>query len=104
MTSDKYASMNLGDFIKSEREKKGLLMRELAALVDVDTSMISKVENSYRIPTKEQVEKMAKALELDTWSLLNIWYAEKIYQEIKDEKNAIEILNIVEQMVKKELI
>lgn len=100
MTSSKYASMNLGDYIKSEREKKGLLMRELAAHIDVDTSMISKVENGYRIPTKEQVEKMAKALELDAWNLLNLWYAEKIYQEIKDEENAGEILKIIEKRLK----
>lgn len=92
--------MNLGDYIKSEREKKGLLMRELAALVDVDTSMISKVENGYRIPTKEQVEKIAKALELDTWSLINLWYSEKIYQEIRDEENACEILKIIENRLK----
>lgn len=99
MTSSKYASMNLGNYIKSEREKKGLLMRELAALVDVDTSMISKVENGYRIPTKEQVEKMAKALNLDYKYLLHIWYADKILQEIQSEDNALEIVKLVEKRI-----
>lgn len=34
------------------KEKKELLMRQLASIVDVDTSMISKIENRYRSPKK----------------------------------------------------
>lgn len=44
--------MQLGELIKKEREKRGLLMRQLASLIDVDTSLISKIENGNRSPTK----------------------------------------------------
>lgn len=93
-------ALSLGDLIKSEREKKGLLMRELASLIEVDTSMISKIENGYRSPTKEQIIKIASALKLDLKSLLSAWYAEKIYQEIKDEDEALNILKLVEKRLR----
>ncbi|WP_378185894.1 helix-turn-helix domain-containing protein [Aquimarina sp. W85] len=92
--------MNLGSLIKNEREKKDLLMRQLASLVDVDTSMISKIENGYRSPTKEQINKIASALGIDNKMLLSIWYAEKIYEDIKDEDDALDILKLAEKKVK----
>ncbi len=92
--------MDLGSLIKNEREKKDLLMRQLASIIDVDTSMISKIENGYRNPTKEQINKIASALEIDNKMLLSTWYAEKIYQDIRDEDKALEILKLVEKRIK----
>ena len=92
--------MNLGSLIKNEREKKELLMRQLASIIDVDTSMISKIENGYRNPTKEQINKIASALEIDNKMLLSMWYAEKIYQEIKNEDKALDILKLAEEKIK----
>ena len=92
--------LSLGNYIKTNREKKKLLMRQLASLVDVDTSMISKIENGYRTPTKGQINKISSALEIDNKLLLSMWYAEKIYQEIKDENEALNILKLAAEKVK----
>lgn len=75
-------------------------MRQLASLIDVDTSLISKIENGNRSPTKQQIKKIALILNVDIKILMSNWYAEKLYQEIKDEDEALRILKLAEQVIK----
>lgn len=90
----------LSELIKSNRERKGLLLREVASKIEVDTALISKIENNDRKPTREQLENLSKTLEIDFDRLLILWYAEKIFEEIKNEANAPEILKIVLRKIK----
>ncbi len=95
--------MQLSELLKFKREKKQLLMREVASLVAVDTAIISKVEKGERRPTKEQLLKYATALDIDYNKLLTLWYSEKIYQEIKEEPLAISILKTAKKRIKQDL-
>lgn len=47
-----------GEIIKTERESKGLLLRQVASAVDIDQAIISKFERGERKPSKEQVENL----------------------------------------------
>ncbi len=91
---------SLGSLIRNKREEKKLLMRELASKIDVDTSMISKIENGYRSPTKEQLDKIASVLNINNEQLINIWFAERIYNDLKEQSNSLDILKIVEERIK----
>lgn len=84
--------MMLSELIKSKRESKGLLLREVAYKVDVDTALISKIEKGDRKPTREQVERLALALDIDYNKLLTLWLSEKVYEDVKGEELAIEAL------------
>ncbi|GER58133.1 transcriptional regulator [Patiriisocius marinus] len=95
--------MQLSELLKQKREKKQLLMREVASLVDVDTAIISKIEKGDRRPTKEQLLKYATALDIDYNKLLTLWYSDKIYHEIKEESLALKILKVAEKRIKQEL-
>ncbi|WP_282143595.1 helix-turn-helix domain-containing protein [Cellulophaga baltica] len=90
----------LSEVLKSKRESRGLLLRELASKINVDTALISKIENDDRRPTKEQLKKLSKALEINFMTLSTLWYAEKIYEEIKNEKNIDDILKEIKKKVK----
>ncbi|MBD0776849.1 helix-turn-helix transcriptional regulator [Maribacter sp. ANRC-HE7] len=90
----------LSEVLKSKRESRGLLLRELASKINVDTALISKIENDDRRPTKEQLKKLSKALEIEFMTLSTLWYAEKIYEEIKNEKNVDDILKEIKKKVK----
>ena len=43
-----------GDIIKIEREKKGLLLRQVASALEIDQAIVSKFERGERKPSKEQ--------------------------------------------------
>ena len=102
MTSHKANIMYLGKRIKELREEKGLLQRQLAANLEIDTPMYSKIERGERKAKKEQVAKLAKLLEVDKNELLTLWLAGQVYELIKkDEKLAIQALDMVKQNLKK---
>lgn len=90
--------MKLGDYLKEEREKKGLLMRQLGSLIDVDTSLISKIEKGERIPTLEQVSKLSNVLNINEKELKSYWLSEKIFSLLPNDKDvfekAIELVNV----------
>lgn len=51
--------MLLGDKIKELREEHGVLQRQLAALLEIDTPMFSKIERGDRYAKRRQVIQLA---------------------------------------------
>ena len=64
-------NMLLGRKIKKSREEQGVLQRQLAALLDIDTPMFSKIERGERRAKREQVIKIAEYLHQDETELLS---------------------------------
>jgi HTH-type transcriptional regulator, competence development regulator len=93
---------NLGQKLRVLREQKGLLLRQVAAILEVDTALISKIERGERKASKQQVEKMARLLEVDRELLIALWLADKIETSIVEEPDAAyEAINIVRKNLKK---
>lgn len=95
--------MILSELIKSKRESKGLLLREVAYKVDVDTALISKIEKGDRKPTREQIEKLALALDIDYNKLLTLWLSEKIYEDVQGEQVALDAIKLALKRIKTEV-
>jgi len=55
---------SFGEYLRSRREKLGLPLRKVAAELDIDTSILSKIERSERVATKEMLPTLAKTLEI----------------------------------------
>lgn len=89
-----------GDIIRKEREGKGVLLRQLAAMIDVDAAIISKIERGERKARREQVEKIAEALKLDKKKLMIEYLSDNIAYEIIDEDSAMDVLKVAEDKVK----
>ena len=87
----------LGDILKHSREEKNLILRKVAAEVDVDQSLISKFEKNERRPTMEQLKRLAKFYNLSETQLVINWYSEKIAEELKNTVSTSEILRIAEE-------
>lgn len=89
-----------GEILREKREKKGLLLRQVAAKLDIDTAIISKIERSERKASKEQIIKLAEILDLKEEDLLVQFLSEKILYEIKDEEFGQKALKVAEQRMK----
>lgn len=88
------------NMIKNAREKKGLMIREVAQALGIDQALVSKFESGNRKPTKEQVIKLAGVLGLDANELLVAWMKEKILYEIGDDYLALKAIRAAEAEIK----
>jgi len=88
--------MQFGERIKELRERQGLLQRQLAASLEIDTPMFSKIERGDRRAKREQVLKLAQLLNTDEEELLTIWLAEQVYQLVENEAQAMQALKIAQ--------
>ncbi|WP_245870257.1 helix-turn-helix domain-containing protein [Labilibaculum manganireducens] len=91
---------SIGDIIRKKREEKGMLLRQLAAMVEVDSAILSKIERGERKARREQIINIAKALELDEKRMLIEFLSENIAYEIIDEDSATDVLRVAESKVK----
>lgn len=89
----------LGDTLKGAREEKELILRKVAAEVDIDQSLISKFEKNERKPTMEQIVRLAKFYGLPENELIINWYSEKIADELKYTESTSEILKVAEEKI-----
>lgn len=86
--------------VKELREAKGLLQRQVAALLEIDTPLYSKIERGERIAKKEVAVNLASILRVDEKELLTLWLADQVYDVVKDEKQAGDALKTVSQKLK----
>jgi len=92
--------MDFGEKIKTLREKKELLQRQLAAELQIDTPMFSKIERGERRAKREQVLILVKLLDTTEDELLPIWLADRVFDFVKDEKFGLESLKLVKKKLK----
>lgn len=90
----------LSQTLRNAREERNLILRKVAAEVDIDQSLISKFEKNERKPTKEQVIRLANFYGLSEEDLIISWYSEKIAEELKYTESTSEILKVAEEKIK----
>lgn len=92
--------MFLGKRLKELREDKELLQRQLAANLEIDTPMYSKIERGERRAKREQVIMLAELLEADQDELLTLWLAGQVNELVKHEALAGAVLELVKNNLK----
>ena len=78
--------MLLGQKIKELRLENGVLLRQLASLLDIDTPMFSKNERGDRRAKRIQVVQIANYFNVDEKELLTLWVADKVLDAVEDEE------------------
>ncbi len=91
---------SIGDKLRKLREENELPLRKVAALVDIDVAILSKMERGERRLTKEIVQKLAKLYKHDTEELLVLYLSDKVLYEIGEEDLALKALQVAEEQIK----
>ena len=86
--------------IKTRREVKGMLIRELAQAIGVDQALVSKFESGVRRPTRNQLGKLAQVLEIPFDELLVEWLKDAIVRDLYTEPLAMEVLKSAEEEIR----
>lgn len=90
----------MNSLLKSAREKKGLLIREVAHKLGIDQALVSKFESGNRKPTKPQLKKLAAILDIEERELMVAWLSAKIMYELRDEEFGLDALVAAEEQLK----
>jgi transcriptional regulator with XRE-family HTH domain len=91
---------NLGETLRELRENKQLPLRTVAAYLDIDPAIMSRIERGQRKASREQVIKLAQYFGIGEKELLILWLSHKVVYEIVDEDVALEALKVAEEQIK----
>lgn len=86
----------LGQKIRETREKQNLLLRQVAAHIEVDTALMSKAERGERNLNREQVIKLAQLLKVSEDEFVSLWLCDKVIEAVGTDP-------LAEQGIKKAL-
>ena len=77
--------MLFGKKIRSLRDEQGILQRQVAAFLEIDTPMFSKIERGDRRAKRSQLIQMATYFKADEKEMLTLWLADKVLDALEDE-------------------
>ena len=90
----------LGEKLKELREAKGLVQRQVAAALEVDTAYVSKMESNEKPVSRTHLKRLSDLLNISNEKLLTLWLADKVYDMVKDEDVALNALIATQQELK----
>ncbi|UCS92500.1 helix-turn-helix domain-containing protein [Echinicola marina] len=91
----------IGDKIRELREGENILLRQLAAQLDMDTALLSKMERGDRLFRKEDIIELAKIFHQSQEELLTLWLADKILKTTEGEAYIPQALSLALQTYNK---
>lgn len=91
----------IGQKLRELRESENLLLRQVAAALEMDTALLSKIERDERKPSKEQVLAFANYYKVQPDDLLVAWLSDKLASEVKGEHHAEDALKMTLKKIRK---
>ncbi len=89
---------SFGEQIRTLREEKELPLRKVAAFLDIDPSLLGKIERNKRQPSKELIKQIAFFFKIDEKNLIRQFISDQIAYKIIEEGD-MEILKVAEKKV-----
>ncbi len=89
-----------GEHLRIHRENKGFTLKEVATNIEIDISLLAKIERNERQPTKPLIKKISDFFNVDEKELLNEFLSDQIAYKILDEDADLNILKVAEHKIK----
>ena len=91
---------SFGEHIRTLREEAGLTLKSVAQQINIDTSLLAKIERNERQPTKLIIKEVAEYFKVNEKELQNNFLSDQIAYKILDQKADLSILKVAEEKVK----
>lgn len=91
---------SFGELLRSLREETGQTLKTVAENLQMDTSLLAKIERNERQPTKLIISQVAEYFNVDKKELQSEFLSDQIAYKIMDEEADIQILKVAEEKVK----
>jgi predicted nucleotidyltransferase len=88
-----------GEAIRGYREERELPLRKVAAGLDIDQAILSKIERGIRHAPRGLVVKLSGFFNVSENDLLLAWLADKLVYEVQDEAVAMQALQVAEERI-----
>jgi transcriptional regulator with XRE-family HTH domain len=88
-----------GEYIRQLRINAGLPIRKIAAQLDIDATLLGKIERDERPANKNVIARIAEIFNQDEEDLLKRFLSDQIAYKILNEDADIEVLKVAEQKV-----
>jgi len=95
-----YSKMqHISSLLRELRVEKGYPLRKVAAFLDIDQAILSKMERGLRNINKEQVVKLARFFDYDEKKMILVYLSDRVLYEVGDDVNALEALKVAERVL-----
>jgi predicted nucleotidyltransferase len=91
---------SFGQTIQKLRKERGLPLRTVAAFLDIDQAILSKIESGQRKSKREQVLQLANFFHVEEKEFIVLWLSDKLMYELSDEDDALKALQVAEARVR----
>ena len=76
------------------------MLREVAASISIDPTLLSKIERDERMPTRELVKALSLFYKEEESSIVLAYLSDKLVNELENEELALEAMKIAEDKLK----
>lgn len=90
----------IGTILRELRVGKGLLLREVGAQLSLDPTILSKIEQDKRMPTKEQVKALSEFYKQQKNDIIIAWLSDKLFYEVQEEALALQAIQVAEGKIR----
>jgi len=91
----------LGQYLRDVRKDRNETLHQVSQGTDIDSPMLSKIERGERLPTSEQIKRIAKHFKVPENILRSKLTAEKILREYGANEVTLDAISIVKEEIVK---
>jgi transcriptional regulator with XRE-family HTH domain len=91
--------LDLGQFLRQLRKERKETLHQVSKGTDIDSPMLSKIERGDRLPTSEQLKRLARFYRVSEASLRVKHTAEKILKEFGVNENTYDAIQLVNEQL-----
>lgn len=99
MSTVQLSTESIGEKLRKLRKENNLSLRKVAALLDIDVAILSKMERGERRVTKEVVKRLAIIYKYDLKELMVIYLSGKVLNEVGNDELALKALQLAEEQI-----